>query len=211
MGKKCFCITVILILVSLKSFSQKVELSEQEAISLKKSIINTSNLTTSIVNDFTQYKHLSFLSKDIISHGKLFFKDPNLIKWEYNTPFKYSVIFKDNHLFINDGGTKSNIDLSANRVFKELNTLIVKSVKGDMFDENQFKISYFKLAQNYLISFTSLDPYLKLIIRKFELVFESKTFNVLEIKMIESSEDYTSIKFSNQKINEPVSDAVFIN
>lgn len=211
MHKIVYFISIFFVFISLKSTSQIVELSKQESISVKESIIETSKKTTSITNKFVQSKHLSFLDKDIVSKGNLVFKTPDLIKWEYNVPFKYSVIFKDNQLLINDDGTKSNIDLSANKAFKNLNSLIIKSVKGDMFDDDKFKIAYFKEGENYLVSFTSIDKSLKSFIHKFELTFDSKTFHVLQIKMIETSEDYTVIKFLDQKINKLVSDAIFSN
>ena len=203
----------LLTLLSLffSTIQAQTKLSATEALTLKNNIIEVSKSTKTISNDFKQSKHLEFLSNDIISYGKLVFKAPNLIKWEYQKPFKYSVVFKDNQLFIDDDGTKSNIDLSANKAFKSLNSLIIKSVKGDMFDEEKFDISYFKNAKNYIIRFTSKDKSLKEFIKQFELVFDKKSFNVLQIKMIESSEDFTTIKFLNQTINKPVSDAIFAN
>lgn len=209
MFKNIFLIS-LLVLFSVKVSSQDT-LSKEEALILKNNIMKKSNTTNSIISDFDQYKHLSFLSKDIESKGKLVFKTPNLIKWEYKTPFKYSVVFKNDKLFINDDGIKSDLDLSANKAFKSLNNLIIKSVKGDMFDEEQFEINYFKDNKNYRIFFTSKEDSLKSFISKFELTFDAKTYSVLKIKMIESSEDYTTIVFSNQKINEPVNDAIFNN
>lgn len=183
-------------------------LSQKEALLVKESIVQKSNTTNSIVSSFKQYKHLDFLSKDIISDGKLIFKAPNTIKWEYKTPFKYSVIFKNDQLLINDNGDKSQIDLSSNKAFKQLNNLIIKSVKGDMFDESQFKISYFKNT-NYIVKFDPIDKDLKSFINSFEITFDKITFDVLSVKMVESSEDYTLIKFIEQKLNSPVSDAIF--
>lgn len=193
------------------SVNAQTKLSKTEAINLKNKIVEVSKNTKTIQNDFVQSKHLSFLSKDIISYGKLVFKAPNLIKWQYTKPFKYSVIFKENQLFIDDDGTKSNIDLSANKAFKNLNKLIIQSVKGDLFDTEKFDISYFKLKNNYLVRFHSKDSSLKSFIKQFDLVFNSKNFNVLSIKMMESDDDYTLIVFNNQKINKPVSDATFVN
>lgn len=207
---RIFIISVFLIFNTLSVASQ-TEMPLEEALVLKDRIVGKSKKTTAIVNDFTQSKHLSFLSKDIVSNGKLVFKAPNLIKWEYVKPYKYSVIFKENQLFINDEGTKSEIDLSANKTFKELNGLIVKSVKGDMFDDEKFEIAYFKKEKNYLVSFVPFDKSMKSFITKFELTFDSKTYDVLKIRMIESTEDYTTIQFSNTKINEPVANEVFNN
>ena len=58
-------------------------------------------------SDFVQYKHLDFLENDIETSGKLAYKAPGLVKWEYTHPYQYSVIFKKDELLINDGGTKS--------------------------------------------------------------------------------------------------------
>ena len=86
--KNNILLTFILIFVSLVANSQ-TELSKNEALTIRNKIVKASKSTETITNNFKQSKHLSFLSKDIISYGKLVFKAPNLIKWEYNKPFKY--------------------------------------------------------------------------------------------------------------------------
>jgi outer membrane lipoprotein carrier protein len=197
----------ILLGITVNTYAQQT-LSKQESQTLKENVVKKSETTSSIISSFKQYKHLDFLSKDIVSSGKLTFKAPNTIKWEYKTPFKYSVIFKDDQLLINDNGDKSEIDLSANKAFKQLNNLIIKSVKGDMFDESQFDISYAK-DKNYVVKFNPKDKDLKSFISSFEITFDKNSFDVLSVKMLENSEDYTLIKFIDQKLNNPVSDAVF--
>ncbi len=210
MLKNIYLVSLLLFL-SITINAQK-KLNNSDAQKIREQIIKKSTSTNTIASDFVQFKHLSFLDKDIESSGKLFFKEPNLIKWQYEIPFKYSVVFKNDKLFINDDGTKSDIDLSSNKAFKSLNSLIVKSVKGDMFDEEKFDVTYFKdKRDNYLITFTSKEASLKSFIGKFELIFHKNNLDVLQIKMIESSEDYTKIVFKNQKNNEAISDSVFNN
>ncbi|MBL4745641.1 MAG: outer membrane lipoprotein carrier protein LolA [Flavobacteriaceae bacterium] len=196
-------------LVSSLGWSQQTALDSQKAMEVKKGVMRSAQATRTIVADFVQAKHLSFLSKDIISKGNLIFKDPNLIKWSYSTPFVYSVIFKENNLLINDAGKKSNIDLSSTKMFKQLNTLIAKSIKGDMFDEQKFDIQYFKTKNNYVVTFTSKEEAMHSFIKKFELTFDGKTYQVMKIKMIESPEDYTLITFTSLLVNKDVNDEVF--
>jgi outer membrane lipoprotein carrier protein len=184
-------------------------ITETEALTFKNAVIKTANSTQSIVSDFEQYKHLSFLNNKIKTVGKLVFKTPNLIKWEYTKPYKYTAIFKENSLFIDDEGSKNTIDIGSNKMFKSFNKLIINSVKGNMFNDNEFTIRYYKYKENYLVNFIPKDQNMRNFIASFELTFNIKTADVIAIKMIEPSEDYTEILFKNKKKNTTVSDEVF--
>ena len=62
------------------------------------------------------------------TRGNLVFKSPNTIKWEYTSPYHYSIIFSKNKLYINDSGEKNSIDITSNTIFKSLNDLIVNTI-----------------------------------------------------------------------------------
>ena len=211
MTKRIIFIVFFIVLNVMQCFSQEEKMSITDANLLRGNIIEKSKKTLTIVSGFEQFKHLDFLSNDIKSDGNLVYKSPNHIKWEYTSPFIYSVVFKNDKLFINDDGLKSNIDLSSNKTFKSLNNLIIKSVNGNMFDDKLFDMQYFKNTSNYIVKFLPKENGLKSIINEFILSFDRKSLDVVEIIMKESTEDYTLLKFLNQKINTPVSDAVFSN
>ena len=125
--------------------------------------------------------------------------------------FYYQNKIQNNTIFINDGGDKSNINIGSNTIFKSLNNLIISSLKGNLFDDNIFIISYFKLDENYLVKFTPKDKNILDLIVAFELIFHKETNDVIEVKMIESSNDYTKIIFKNKTLNITISDAIFNN
>lgn len=208
---KYFFFLVFLFVLPFNGLSQQNKMQDDDAALVRAKIVEKSKSTNTIISSFEQTKHLDFLSNDIKSDGNLAFKSPNLIKWEYKKPFKYSVVFKNEKLFINDDGAKSKIDLGSNKTFKSLNGLIIKSVKGNMFDDQQFTIQYFQDVSNYIIHFSPKDTDLKSFINNFILSFDKKTLEVVEIKMMENAEDYTKIRFLDQKINTPVDEAIFSN
>lgn len=209
MKHKIFILTLLMIFVNgFKLFSQE-KLSDSEQKTFKEKVQNTAQSTKSIQSDFSQTKHLSVLDNAIISEGHLTFKAPNLVKWEYIKPYKNIAIFKDDKLLVNNEGKKDEMDLSSNRMFRSLNTLIVNSIKGDMFDESQFSISYFKSGQDYLVKFIPKDKRMEKFISSFELKFDKESTQVNEVKMIEPNDDYTLILFKNKQLNESVSDSVF--
>jgi len=186
----------------------QTKMSSTESSDLKAIVKAHATTINTLQSDFTQYKHLDFLSNDIVTSGKLSFKSPNMVKWQYTIPFKYSVLFKNEKLFINDEGKKSNVDIGSNKLFKQLNKLIVNSVKGDMFDDNEFDIAYFKKEVNSEVHFSPKDKDFSKFIKAFHITF-NKQGHVIELKMIEPSEDYTKIVFNNRSINKPLSDAIF--
>ncbi len=206
--KKIF---LLITLFSVTIMFSQTQLSQSEITKLKHEVRAIAKKTISIKSDFVQKKHMDFLSNDITTYGKLIFKAPSSVKWEYTKPYKYSVIFKGNKLKINDDGKKSNVDLAGSKLFKNMNTLIVKSISGDMFDDAMFSIKYEKTKAYYLAYFTTKDKNLKEIIAKFVLYFDKKTKKVSIVKMIEPSGDYTEITFKNRIENQKINDAIFSN
>ncbi|OAB80536.1 LolA family protein [Cochleicola gelatinilyticus] len=200
---------ILLLFIGVYSASAQRPLSALEAKEFKQKVIKSAEQTETIVSDFTQYKHLSFLNNEIKTEGKLVFKAPNFIKWEYIEPYQYSAIFKNDKLYVDDSGTKSDIDLGANKTFRNFNSLIVNSIKGDMFNESQFDITFFSTQDEYLVKFIPKDTNIREYIAIFELTFTKENPDVTSVKMIEPSEDFTRIVFKNKKLNTTVSHAVF--
>ncbi|WP_310992929.1 outer membrane lipoprotein carrier protein LolA [Aequorivita marina] len=191
--------------------AQDRKMSASEVASFKQEVIASAKTTTTITSDFVQYKHLDFLADDVKTSGKMIFKAPNLVKWEYTDPYQYSVIFKEDKLLINDGGTKSKVDIGNNKLFKKLNQLIVNSVKGNMFNDADFSISFFKSATYNKAVFIPKDKKIGNYIASFELLFHKDDAQVYEVKMVEPSQDFTRIIFENRILNTPINDTVFNN
>ncbi len=209
MKHKILLLSIVLIFVSsIQLFSQE-KMTDSEQKTFKEKVQKTAQNTKSIQSDFTQTKQLSVLDNAVISEGKLTFKSPNFVKWEYSKPYKNIAIFKNDKLLVNNEGKKDEMDLSSNRMFRSLNTLIVNSIKGDMFDEYQFEISYFKNGADYLVKFIPKDKRMKKFISTFELKFEKESTQVNEVKLIEPNEDFTLIVFKNKQLNGTISDSVF--
>lgn len=202
---------LFLLITSIGVQSQETSMDTSEIKVFKTQIKEVSKNTITITADFVQYKHLDFLTSDIETSGNMNFKAPNWVKWQYSNPYEYSVVFKDDLLLINDGGTKSNIKMGSSKLFKKLNELIINSVTGDMFDDDGFKVSYFKTQDFNKVIFISTDKKLTKMIAIFELHFNKNDGAVIEVKMIEPSQDYTRIVFSNRVVNSKINDEVFTN
>ena len=98
--------------------AQETSMSASEIDVFKAKVEASAASTQTIQSDFVQFKHLDFLSNDIETSGSMSFKSPNKVRWEYTKPYQYQVIFKEDKLLINDGGTKSKVDIGSSKMFK---------------------------------------------------------------------------------------------
>jgi outer membrane lipoprotein-sorting protein len=208
---KIFIIVLFLIGFSFNSFSQEQKMSESEIITFKQSVAVMAKKIKTLNTDFVQYKHMDFLSKDIETSGKMIFKEPNTLLWQYKKPYSYSIIFKNGKILINDEGKKSTIDVGNSKLFGKINKLIVGSVSGDLFDDKEFSIAYFRTKEQNITKFIPKDATLKKYIKQIELTFDKDEATVVQVKLIESSADYTRIVLKNKVINAKIDEASFTN
>lgn len=206
---KIAIIALILCFCNLSLLAQEQKMTETEIVSFKKTVKEVATKIKSLSTDFVQYKHLDFLSKDIETSGKMAFKEPNMLQWQYKKPYNYSIVFKNGKILINDEGKKSAMDVSSSKIFAKINKLIVGSVSGDMFDDKEFIISYFKNKTNNITKFIPKDAALKKYIKQIELTFDKNDATVIQVKLLESSEDYTRIVLKNKILNAKIDNSIF--
>ena len=194
---------------SLAIFAQESKMTNTEIENFKKDVIADSKKIETLTADFTQYKVMSFLDKPIISKGKLYLKNPKSMRWNYSQPIDYNVIFNNGKIYINDEGKKSSVDLQGNKKFEKLNQLIVGSVSGKLFDTNDFVISYAKTDKSRIAKLQPKMKDVKKYIKEIQLTFYSGQSTVTEVKLIEPSNDYTKILFTNKSLNKTINASVF--
>ncbi|HAR73613.1 outer membrane lipoprotein carrier protein LolA [Empedobacter falsenii] len=190
-------------------FAQESKMSNVEIENFKKDIIADSKKIQTLTADFTQYKVMSFLDKPIVSKGKLYLQNPKAMRWNYTQPIDYNVIFNNGKIYINDEGKKSSVDLQGNKKFEKLNQLIVGSVSGNLFDTNDFIITFAKTDKSRIAKLQPKIKDVKKYIKEIQLTFYSGQSTVTEVKLIEPSDDYTKILFTNKSLNKTINASVF--
>lgn len=202
--------TTIFSFFVLIGFAQEQKMSNSEITAFKNDVTKETKNIKSLKTDFVQYKHMDFLSKDIETSGKMFFKAPNLLNWQYTKPYQYSIVFKNNKIYINDQGNKSTVDAKS-KMFEKINKLIVGSVSGNMFDDNEFTIVYYKTKDYNIAKLFPKTATIKKYIQEVNLFFPENESTVSQVKLIEPSGDYTKIVFKNKQVNTKIDDSAFTN
>lgn len=165
----------------------------------------------SLQSDFIQEKNLSMLSEKIISKGKFWFKKENKVRMEYTQPFKYLMIMNGSNIYIKDGQKENRVSTNSNKLFQQINKIVVDCVKGTAFSNTDFKFNVFENKSTYLIELTPVVKNLQSIFKNINVIVDRKDFSVNSIKMIEPSGDYTNINFTNKILNTNLADALFTN
>jgi len=166
--------------------------------------------TNSIQSTFIQEKHLSFLTENIISKGEFYFQSPNKLRWEYSDPFEYIIVFNDKNILIKDENKLSTFDTESNKMFSEINNMMIGSIQGSLFtDSERFNVKYYENTSQYLLELDPKLPEMKSMIKTINIYIDKSDISVSSIKMIESSDDYTSINFINRKMNQPIDNEKF--
>jgi outer membrane lipoprotein carrier protein len=190
-------------LVSSLFFAQNTAMNTAEAKAFVAKISSETKEIKTLQSDFTQTKKMDFLDKNIVTYGKMSLKSPNMLSWKYTKPYQYSIVFKDNKIFINDQGKKSSVDAKS-KTFEKINKLIVGSSNGKMFNDPEFTVTYFKNSNFNIAKFTPKSAQLLKYIKQIELSFPKNQTTVSQVNMTEASGDTTNIVFKNTKINAPI-------
>lgn len=202
---------MLFLFLFLSSFSQGQTSEMKDIAGFKKLFSDVTRKTQTIEANFIQEKHLSIVSEKIITKGKFLFKKEKKLRWEYIDPFYYLIIINNGALFIQDEEKKSKVDIRNNKMFDEINFIIMGCVQGNLFnDEKRFSSSFFENGASFLVRLKPLEPTLKEYLIDIKIFFSKTDLMVTRLEMYEPSGDYTIIDFSGKKINTNIPDEKFL-
>ena len=176
---------------------------------LKQKIETMSKMVNAIESDFTQEKNLSMLSEKIISKGHFKFKKENMLRWEYNRPYKYLIVINKDKIWIKDEKKTQKYDMNSNKVFKEINDIMMSCVQGNIFKSGKFKVIYFENEKYYKLELIPIQKNMKESLKKINMYFDKSVTSVHKLDMIEPNEDYTTLEFVLKSQNAQLPDNIF--
>ena len=180
-----------------------------DTATFKHQFATASQKVNTIKSDFVQEKNLSILSEKIISKGKFWFKKDNQVRMEYTQPFQYLMILNSSNIYIKDGQKENKISTKSNKLFQQINQIMVDCVKGTAFSNKDFSVKVFQNNTGYLIEMSPINKTLKDMFKNINVTVDKKQFAVNSIEMLEISGDNTVITFVNKEINSSLPDALF--
>jgi outer membrane lipoprotein-sorting protein len=208
MRKYGICLICFFVWVSARSqYAGFTLLSNPETF--KAAFTKATQNTSTIKSDFTQEKNLSMLSDKISSRGKFWFKKENKVRLEYLQPFTYLMILNAGKIYIKDGAKENRVSANSNKVFQQVNRILVDCVGGTVLSNPDFHSRIFEGPKAYLIELQPVARNLKALYQKINIFIDKKDYTAESINMLELSGDDSNIRFFNKELNANIPDPLF--
>lgn len=178
---------------------------------VKAAITKASSNIQSLRAEFEQEKHMAQLKEPLRASGSFSFQRPGKIRWEYTTPSSYIIVMNSGKMLVKNGTKVRKFDTAKNKVFAEMNQLMLSFVKGDVFQEGKFSSNIFESTTQYVVKLQPLQsPMKEMLSGGIEMTFDKKDLTVLRVRMVQNATDHTTLQFRKQQLNGALGETLFI-
>lgn len=181
----------------------------KDVAAFKQAFSRESSKIQSIESNFKQEKVLSALTETIQSRGQFWFKRANKVKIEYQTPFTYTLVLAGDKMLVRDGERKSQVNVRSNKLFQQVNQIMIDCVQGTILDSKDFTSRIFENGDSFLLELTPTSKSLRDFFQVINLTVQKADYAATSIEMNEPGGDKTTILFVDRKLNNAIPDAVF--
>lgn len=160
--------------------------------------------------NFVQTKTLKLLGDKMTSKGRLCYRQPDKLRWEYTSPYSYTFIINGGKVQINKGGRNDVIDADKNKVFKEVARIMLNSVVGkSLTDSREFAATVQSTADIHVVTLLPQKKDMKHMFSKIVLRYDRRQKMVVGVEMHERKGDSTVIDMTNVVKDKTIADSVF--
>ncbi|MCD8304794.1 MAG: outer membrane lipoprotein carrier protein LolA [Prevotellaceae bacterium] len=198
-----FCLAFML--CSLGAGAQ--ELSQEEVV---QRISKAAQLTKSLQCEFVQTKEMKLLSDKMVSCGKLYYQQPQKMRWEYTSPYRYTFIVNGSEVTIRKDQRTDKISVNDSKVFKEITRIMMNCVLGKALSDNRsFKTSIASTSSEWVATMVPQNSEMKKMFKAITLYFDKLSSMVSKVVLSEQNGDSTMIEMKEVKTNVPLASTIF--
>lgn len=163
----------------------------------------------SVKSSFVQEKTLTMLTEKITSTGDFWFKRSDKVRIEYKTPYSYLLIINGDQMITKDSQKESHVNTSSNKLFKQINRIIIDCVQGTILNSKDFTVKVSGNQKQFLVQLTPQTKTIKEFFQTISLTLDKSDYSVSELELLEQGGDTTVMRFNNKQLNTTISDSVF--
>jgi outer membrane lipoprotein-sorting protein len=204
---------IVALLLCNAGWAQKA-LTAKEAASVETEIKAAAAKVNTIESNFSQVKHVGGMTRDLSSTGIFRYKKNNRVRFDYTLPFKYQLVVNGNKVKMSSNGKSKVYNASANPAMSEAASMLSACMTGDLQTlKTKYNLAYYQSNNEYEIRVTpktanAMMQSITLHMRKTDKMLTR--MRIMEkTKPGKKESDYTEYKFTNEKQNSALADALF--
>ena len=199
-----------LLLISLSLSAQYQDATKEQTDEIVSKITMSSESMTTLQGDFTQVKELSFMDDKVTSEGKMYYKKPNKIRWEYTKPIQYIFSMDGKTLQTTSGDKTNKMPVKSSKIFTEISHVMIGSISGSgLVDSPDFDARFFVGKEDYKVVLTPKKKEIKDLFSSVVIYIAKKDSKIHTVETVEKSGDKTTITLKNVQVNGEIVDETF--
>ncbi|OAG27312.1 hypothetical protein TH606_07515 [Thermodesulfatator autotrophicus] len=163
--------------------------------------------TQSFTGEFEQEVYFKRGNQVKISKGRVFYKKPALMRWEYQWPEELLIIIDGKGIYVYSPKDKQVMVFSLEHAFPSKATLDFLTGQGNLFKDFNFGPLEQLSQKEVALSLFPKDKNAQ--VQKIRLIVYSETGAIKEIWFWDALENLTKIKFFNIKRNVDIKSSIF--
>jgi outer membrane lipoprotein-sorting protein len=163
---------------------------------------------TSIISNFTQIKHLSFMNEDVSSHGKFFYSKPDRLSMKYEQPVGDLMLINKDQFVMIVAGKYSKASTKTSSKARTMKNILASCLQGDVSLIDGVTLSSEETSDSYIIT-AKLKKKARSAINKVILQYDKLNLTLSTMRMEESDGSYTLYTLVDKTLNQSVDDEIF--
>lgn len=165
---------------------------------------------SSIQCRFTQTKSAKLLKEKMISEGRMLYRQPAELRWEYTKPNDFVFVVKNDRVTVSSEGKVRKFGGQRAKAFKQMTQMILGTITGQFFnDTRSFTTEVYEAGKNYTVHLLPQNKELKKLFVRFVLELTPALNMATAVEMYEKNGDVTRIEFSEVLLNQAIDEKEF--
>jgi outer membrane lipoprotein carrier protein len=177
----------------------------QDAKAARQHIVEAAQRMKTMQCDFVQTKQTKLLTDAFVSKGRLRYRQPDWLCWEYTSPTAHTFQIDGQKVVMNDSQGSREVDIRRNRMYREMARLMTNIMSGQsLVGEQDFQVTLVPADEKKTEWVATLVPRRREVRRMFASIVLRVTpvqWLVRQVELVEPKGDCTIIELKNVKVN----------
>lgn len=192
------------------SASAQTRLSEKQSNELMTSLTEAATSMRTMQCRFVQSKTMAMLAEPSVSEGRMYFSNPDRLRWEYSAPYPFALVVNGERIVKITDGKVEALDGKSGKMYQGITSMIMGSASGKkLFDPSSFDAVLYDDGAYWKAEMTPKRRDMKRMFSQLVFYFDKKSQVIDHVEFIEPKGDKTEIRFMDIRLNEPIEEIVF--